>query len=134
MAKGKSAAERKHEKELAHKAAQAETWAGVVKTGLRCAAAVGIAWMFKGSAEAFAGQVTITNLALTLPLNIKVGLSLASTTTIGSIVWGFRERHLRKATIKRLAPLAEKYEQIKDPKRTSSRLTLSGDTNPEDAE
>lgn len=44
------------------------------------------------------------------------------------IAYGLHERSLRKHTIAHLAPFQKRYEQLMDPRRTSSDLTRTGDT------
>ena len=53
---------------------------------------------------------------------------LAGGTSVGYV----RERRLRKKTIARFAPFVKKLEEQSDPDRSSSNLTESGDTHPED--
>jgi len=55
---------------------------------------------------------------------------LSAILATASISYGLNQRRLRKITVEHLAPYKEKWELMKDPKRTSSGLLQDGSTNP----
>lgn len=48
------------------------------------------------------------------------------------LIWGWKERKSRLKKLKHLGPRVKRLEQLMDPDRSSSNLTKTGDTNPED--
>lgn len=92
-------------------------------------------WCTKEGWIAAAGTTTIADLnaaikfetisSWTSPLLIVFG--------IGGIIYGRCQARLRRDTVQRLHPYQEKYEQLVDSTRTSSRLTSRGETRPEDS-
>jgi hypothetical protein len=50
----------------------------------------------------------------------------------GGLLYGLNERRLRRNAVRRLAPGRVQYEQGLDPGRSSSGLTQTGETSPEE--
>lgn len=82
--------------------------------------------------SALGGQVTLASIGISFLGNLTVSQSLAYIFGAGGVIYGLGERQLRKRTIKRLGPKREALEASIDPKRTSSKLTEKGETNPDD--
>lgn len=51
---------------------------------------------------------------------------------LGAVAYGRYQEKLRRDDVERLSRYKEMYEKIKDPHRSSSRLTPRGETRPED--
>jgi hypothetical protein len=83
-----------------------------------------------------AGRETTASLLLTLYAVLKapraLAIALAYTLAGGTSTWGYLERRGKKRAIARLHPMARQAQQMFDPKKGSSKITLSGDTGPED--
>lgn len=80
--------------------------------------------------DSLAGKVTIADIGLRIIMNIRLYLSWAF--GAGGIIWGYRERKLHHDGIAAQQERILALEKRIDPKRTSSRLTERGTTNPED--
>lgn len=80
--------------------------------------------------QALAHGVTIADISVGLKLLGKehAGSALLFVGWIVSTGWALLERRLRKRTIKRLAPKVAEVETLKDPSRSTSSLTSTGDT------
>ena len=48
------------------------------------------------------------------------------------VAYGRYQGKLRRDDVQRLSEYKQKYESLKDPRRSSSRLTVRGETRPED--
>lgn len=82
--------------------------------------------------QAFAGKETLANVAFNVGGTVEVSVTLAWIVGVAGVVYGRRERRLRRDAVERLhGRIAELEAQI-DPGRSSSRLTPRGDTRPED--
>ncbi len=57
---------------------------------------------------------------------------LSLTVGVSGLVYGLYQRHLRRETIERTQGRIRELEKAVDNKRSSSRLTVRGDTRPED--
>jgi hypothetical protein len=90
------------------------------------------------SISALAGKETLANIGILGSINIgllgKLPVSdlVQSILTVGSILYGIGQRQLRHRTIKRLANERNDLERLIDRHRSSSGLTETGRTNPED--
>lgn len=82
--------------------------------------------------EALAGNETIANIAVSLLANIRINRALAWVLAGGSMAYGLRERKLRQRTIGRLEGQIRRLETKEDRRRSSSKLTRQGRTNPGD--
>lgn len=86
------------------------------------------------AAEVLAGKTTTADIglkmfgSLTITETVGYGLGLAGT------LYGLKERKLRRDKTKYLQDRIQKLEKQMDPKRSSSRLTARGTTNPMDKE
>jgi hypothetical protein len=82
--------------------------------------------------EALAGKSTNADIGISFFGTVEVSVTVAWIFGIGGIIYGARQRHLRKNTVERLAERNRTLELQIDPKRSTSGLTLRGDTRPED--
>ena len=84
------------------------------------------------SIASLAGQNTLADIGINLLSNIKVSVALAGAAGVGGLIYGERQRKLRKNTVERLQGRIRELETEIDPNRSSSNLTHRGDTRPED--
>lgn len=82
--------------------------------------------------DSLAGKTTTTDIALKAITDLKLDRGILYLLTGGTTLWAIGERRLRKKTIKDMAAHTKKLEELIDPNRTSSNLTETGDTHPED--
>ena len=82
--------------------------------------------------DALAGKTTATDIALNAITDLKLDERILYLLTGGTTFWAIRERKLRKKTIKHITAQVKELEEHIDPNRTSSNLTETGDTRPED--
>ena len=85
---------------------------------------VGLAW---------AGQVTLADVNVGTNVALGINAALASA-LVAALGWGGYERRLRKNAVNHLQERTTKLEQQRDSRRSSSMLTSTGDTRPEDKE
>lgn len=82
--------------------------------------------------DALAGKETISNIAFQMVTDLKMNQWMSYAIGGCGLAYGLVERSVRKKTVKRLHPRIKELELVKDPNRTSSMLTTTGDTRPED--
>lgn len=132
MAKQKTKAQLIEENKFLKRANIATVVGSNINTFIRSAMWVGIAYFAYLSIGALAGQSTSANIIVQLLSDIRVETLFSYAFGVSGIVYGLRERKLRQRTIEHLQPRARVLEGILDERRSSSRLTLSGETNPAD--
>lgn len=128
----KTAAERREHQRLGYKLGVAEIVAGTLNTIFRVSGFVICMYWIYRSVEAVAGQTTAADIGIRFLSDIRVSESLAWLFGGGGILFGWRQRSLRRDVIERLSPRQQELEKGIDPHRTSSKLTARGETNPED--
>ena len=82
--------------------------------------------------DSLAGKTTATDIALKAITDLKLDKGVLYLLTGGTTLWAIRERRLRKKNTKHIAAHIKELEGRIDPNRTSSNLTETGDTHPED--
>lgn len=82
--------------------------------------------------DSLAGKTTATDIALKAITDLKLDRGVLYVLTGGTALWAIRERKLRKKKTKDLGAYVKELEKHIDPNRTSSNLTETGDTHPED--
>ena len=102
------------------------------RTLIRWVGVVGIVWLMQQAATNLAGQATSVTLtaALSIIADIKFVVSLALAGGAG--MWAFIERKLRHRKVEYLQARIRDLETERDPKRSSSGLMPTGQTNPRD--
>lgn len=112
----------------------AESIAGVFRTIVRWGGIVWVASYAARSIEVLAGQETMANIVIAVLAkgwsNNGIFVVLG---TVG-VAYGVLEHKLRQRAVKRLSGRIQVLERARDPKRTSSGLTETGDTDPGDLE
>ncbi len=82
--------------------------------------------------EVLAGQATFA----TIDLGMLVRFGMGGAATVfggGGLAYGWRQRKLRRDTVQEMGKRIAELEKLVDPNRSSSGLTLRGDTHPRDA-
>lgn len=103
-------------------AMKALNWAGVLM----------LAWIVADAATSFAGKDSKASLFVEILANIGVNVTLAYSAVGGCTIWALLERKFRRDKTTTLSERIQELEKEKDPTRTSSNLTPTGQTRPED--
>ena len=82
--------------------------------------------------ESLAGKTTAADIALKAITDLELDRGVLYLLTGGTTFWAIRERKLRKKKTKDIEAHVKELEERIDPNRTSSNLTETGDTHPED--
>lgn len=113
-----------------------ETLDKAVGNSLKWGPIVGISYFGYLSIVALAGHSTFAQFGLWIATDLKANTVFSHIATsvfgAGGVTYGYRQRHLRQKNIERMSAQLTEYEQIIDPKRSSSGLTKKGRTRPED--
>lgn len=100
-----------------------------------------IVWLAKGAIGGLAGKVTLANIRLDSNIfdsswqwQLAVILIGVGGVVVGAagLIYGFMQRSQKRAVIDSVGTRLSDLERLIDPKRSSSRLTRLGQTNPED--
>lgn len=135
MARHRSAAtalERREEREFAHKMHRLDVVANLTGKLIRYGGMVVIAYLGYKSLAVLAGKYTEANIVLSLLGRLHANEWVAWIFGGSSVIYGWRQRRLRRDEIESLGGRNRKLELKLDKGRTSSRLTRRGDTRPED--
>ncbi len=84
------------------------------------------------TATVLAGKTTMADVGVRVLGRIEVSEALACLFGAGGVGYGLAERKLRQSKVKHLHPRIKELESTRDPGRSTSALTQTGDTNPED--
>ena len=108
----------------------------VVTTGFRYGAFAFIAWMGFRSVQAVAGQITLAEISVGVKFLMSEEKSKIFSWAVGvaGAVYGWKQRTFRKDDVERRSQRIADLERKLDSRRSSSRLSKRGDTNPEDME
>lgn len=102
-----------------------------------------IAYFFYLSISEISGKATLFSANLSGDIKVNAELSFrhkilfyigvfGGLVGVGGILYGLKQKNLKKHVIKKLHPYQEKYETLIDKGRSSSRLTPTGNTRKED--
>ncbi len=103
-----------------------------VRTGIRSLTAFGSVWVFTDGVTVLAGENTNVALKAVLSFVGRVEVFLSFSLTAVCVIWALGERKLRQRAIERLEERPRELERMIDPQRSSSGLTKTGETHPED--
>ena len=103
-----------------------------IRTAIKSAACVLGAYAVMTNLEPFAGKETTLTFIASFLANMKVAISFALTGA--AVAWAVVERTLRHRKVEKMQQRIRDLELMVDPKRSSSRLTKKGKTNPADLE
>ncbi len=84
------------------------------------------------SIKELAGNTTFANIAVNFLANWSVSITFSVATGVAGVVYGARQRKLRKDSVERLQDRIKYLEEFIDKNRSSSNLTPQGNTRPED--
>jgi len=103
---------------------------GLGRLAIKGGSWVGGVWIASEALGNFAGKDTSIKgvLSLFAELNVAIGIVL----TGGAVVWAVLERWLRQRKVEQLQARIRELETDLDPRRSSSKLTQRGQTNPTD--
>ncbi len=134
VSKRKTPAELKAEIRVLRQTHISQSVASVFNTFIRWGAVT--LWFYFGylAIDSLSGQETQANIFVRFIGNLTISQGLAYALAGGCAIWGFAERRLRKKTVERIHPRVQQLEKTRDPGRTSSKLTPTGETNPKDVE
>lgn len=104
----------------------------LARTGIRALCLFGIAWLMEQAASQFAGQVTSVTVSAALSFISDLKFTATLTLAGGAGLWAFIERKLRHKKVDYLQERIRDLETRRDPQRSSSGLTTTGQTNPKD--
>lgn len=108
--------------------------AGTLQVAIRYGVFLLVAYFIYLSVNRLAGRYTVADIGLRLLANLRISETLGWSTGLGGILYGWRQRKLRRDKTEYLQNRIKELESMLDPKRSSSRLTPRGTTNPEDKE
>lgn len=109
-----------------------EGFVQVLNTFFRCTAWVLIAFFAYLGVDSLAGKITFANIGINFLSEVKTSISLSITVGIIGAVYGLKQRKLRRDTVEILQTRIKELESYIDKNRSSSKLTVRGDTRPED--
>jgi hypothetical protein len=109
-----------------------ERSADVITALFKWGALLGCGYWAYGSIAALAGKETFARILVSFMANMTISKWLAYAFGGGGMLYGINERRLRRNAVRRLAPGRIQYEQGLDPGRSSSGLTQTGETSPEE--
>ncbi len=104
----------------------------ITTTAIRWCGLVAIAYLTRDTIINLAGKTTLARFGIMFFGELKTGEAISYALSILLLVWGIKERKLRHDAIAHMAPRAQRGEQVLDPRRSSSDLTPTGETRPED--
>lgn len=104
----------------------------VINNLIKWGGLVGIFYFMSECVIALSGEVTTSNIVIKFLTDFKINSALAMALGGGGVVYGASQNALRKKTVERLQKRNQALEKLIDKKRSSSKLTPTGDTRPED--
>lgn len=134
MAKAKRSRTSQAGQKVYERVRKAEIKASVANAFIRYGFSFGIAYWAYRVVDTLAGRTTLADIGIDVSViaNENVGQLLAWLTGAGGIIYGLAQRRLRRRTIHRLQGRIRDLETQIDPGRTSSSITTTGQTRPED--
>ena len=106
--------------------------ASIINNLIRWGGVVGVSYFIFLSIEALAGETTAADIGINLLADVRLSEVFAVLFGGGGVIYGIRQRSLRRSAVERLQGRVKKLEKQEDPGRTSSGLTPRGDTHPKD--
>lgn len=128
----KSAAVLMAENRLLRRFRTTEGIASVLNNLIRWGAVVAIARYGYLTVARLAGQSTFADIGVSFLADVRVSEAVAWILAGSGALYGAAQRRLRRNTVERIQRRNHELEQAIDPKRSSSRLTIRGETRPED--
>jgi len=132
LARKKNKAQLETELKLIKQSRVADGVIRVLRDVIKYGALVWIASYFNRSIETLAGKTTLADIGVSFLANMKVSIAFAWTFGFAGIIYGYTQRNLRKDTVARLQQRIKDLELSVDTNRSSSEITVQGNTRPED--
>lgn len=107
-------------------------WISVINNFIKYGTMLGVTYLCKSSIVAFAGKDTNSNILIQLITDIHANQWGAYIFGGTGFFYGWSQKRLSKKTISRVSGRNQNLEKRIDARRSSSKLTHTGDTNPED--
>ena len=82
--------------------------------------------------DTVAGETTVADLGVNVVADIRISEAVAYGLGVQGFGYGFKQRKMRKRSIREQSERITDLETQIDPARSSSELTDTGDTRPED--
>ena len=111
---------------------RSEAWVSVLNNGIRWGGLSWIAYCGYLSITALAGKSTSAEFLFDILAMKNISITFAWCIGIAGLLYGYRQRALRKNTIERIQHRNADLEKLIDVRRSSSKLTPRGDTRRED--
>lgn len=112
----------------------AEQVGTVIQAVLKWSAIAFTAWCFKEAVIAYAGKTSEANVIVSFLGKMEISNALAWIFGVSGVAFGYKQRNLKGETVERLQSRIKELERKFDPRRTSSQLTTTGETNPKDVQ
>jgi hypothetical protein len=132
--KNKSKEELQAEIDFYKRGGYAEHTGAAVQVALKWGTIAFAVWCLKESITAFAGTTSTANVVVSFLGQLEVSNAIAALFGVGGTAYGYKQRKLKGDTVKRLQSRIQELESRFDKNRTSSELTQTGETNPQDSE
>lgn len=132
MAKPKTRAQLELENKLLRSDRVAQGIASVARELVRWVGIGTVAFFAYKSIVVLAGKTTSSNIVFSLLTDLKANQYFGLIFGGGGILYGYKQKKLRKKTVERLQSRIQVFEKDIDDRRSSSTLTSTGDTRPED--
>jgi hypothetical protein len=124
----------KAENRVLRQAYNSQAWASVIVSFFKYATLSLFGLFGYLSIDSLAGKTTFAQVVISFLGQMAVSKSLAYIFGFGGILFGVYQRRLRKKTAAHYYPRVKELEKLIDPRRSSSDLTIYGETNPRDKE
>lgn len=103
-----------------------------IRTLIKYGVLLGCVYIVRGMVHDLAGRYTFADIGIKFLGDFKISETFSYIFGGGGILYGQRQRKLRKDKVQELSLKKEQLEKIIDTQRSSSRLTSRGNTSPED--
>jgi len=103
-----------------------------IQTTLKLSALVAICAILASALKVMSGKQTLLNVTMLLIANLKMSEKISYILGLGGLLYGYRQRRLRRIVIENMSGHQRKLELLLDPQRTSSGITPKGTTRPDD--
>ena len=109
-----------------------EKWFSLATHVIKWAGIVSVVYFISSAVSDLAGKTTLANIVVQVLQAGSVREVVSYAIAGGGITYGLLERRLRKSEIRHLGQQKKELESALDPNRSTSQLTESGETRPED--
>lgn len=132
MSNKKSRAELEAELRIIRRSRVAEGAVQLLIMIVKCGTGVWIVHYIYLMIESLSGKTTLADIGVSFLGELNISIAIAWMSFFGAVIYGLRQKKLRKDTVERLQTRITELEKGFDEKRSSSNLTKRGDTRPED--